>query len=77
MLLNEVGQRQHWLGMRVIDGGRDALQARLAIVTEGGRALARQVHVDGSYSTASDPRVIVGLAGDGAPRTVRVRWTDG
>ena len=77
VLLNEVGQRQHWLGMRVVDGGRDALQARVAIVEEGGRTLGRHVHVDGSYCTASDPRVIVGLAGDAAPRTVRVRWTDG
>jgi hypothetical protein len=76
VLLNEVGQRQHWLGVRVIDRGRDALQARVAIV-DGERALGRRVQVDGSYCTASDPRVIVGLAGDASPRTVRVYWNDG
>ena len=77
VLLNTVGQRQHWLGVRAVDGRRDALQARITIVERGGRTLSRRVQVDGSYCTASDPRVIFGLAGDGAPRTVRVQWTDG
>jgi hypothetical protein len=77
VLLNTVGQRQHWLGVRAVDSRRDALQARITIVERGGRTLSRRVQVDGSYCTASDPRVIVGLAGDGAPRTVRVQWTDG
>ena len=77
VLLNTVGQRQHWLGVRAVDGRRDALQARITIVERGGRTLVRRVQVDGSYCTASDPRVIFGLAGDGAPRTVRVQWTDG
>ena len=77
VLLNEVGQRQHWLGIRAIDRGRDALQARVAIVGQVERALGRRVQVDGSYSSASDPRVIFGLAGQGGARTVRVHWTDG
>ena len=77
VLLNEVGQRQHWLGVRAIDRGRDALQARIAIIESGERALRRRIQVDGSYCTASDPRVIAGLAGNASPRTVRVHWPDG
>ena len=53
------------------------LQARITIVERGGRTLSRRVQVDGSYCNASDPRVIFGLAADGAPRTVRVQWADG
>lgn len=77
VLLNDVGQRQHWIGLRVVQGSRDALQARVAIVEPGGRTIMRRVQVDGSYSTASDPRVIAGLGGNGARRTVRVYWPDG
>jgi hypothetical protein len=77
VLLNDVGQRQHWIGLRVVQGRRDALQAAVAIVEAGGRTTMRRVQVDGSYSTASDPRVIAGLGGNGAPRTVRVFWSDG
>jgi hypothetical protein len=77
VLLNEVGQRQHWLGVRVRDRGRDALQARVAVVAQDRPALGRRVQVDGSYATASDPRVVVGLGSDSTPRTVRVTWPDG
>ena len=77
VLLNDVGQQQRWLGVRLVDGRRDALQARVAVAERGGRILSRRVQVDGSYCTSSDPRVIFGLGGDGAPRTVRVQWSDG
>ncbi len=77
VLFNDVGHRQQWLGVRVLDGRRDALQARVSLVDRAGRTLLRRVQADGSYATASDPRVLFGLAGDAAPRTVRVEWPDG
>jgi hypothetical protein len=33
--------------------------------------------VDGSYASASDPRVVFGLATDASPQTVRVHWPGG
>jgi hypothetical protein len=35
------------------------------------------VQTDGSYLSASDPRVVFGLGGDASPQTVRVFWPGG
>jgi hypothetical protein len=77
VLLNEVGSRRHWLGVRAIDGRvrRDAVQARVEVV--GQRGLARSIHTDGSYCVASDPRVLFGLGSETAAQTVRVHWPGG
>ena len=79
VLRNEIGSRRHWLGVRVIDSRhrRDAVQARVVLVRRDGRNLVRRVQVDGSYATASDPRVVFGLGDDTAVQTVRVQWPGG
>ena len=77
VLRNDLGQRQHWLGVRVLDGKRDALHARVVRIDRDGRRTGRRVQVDGSYSAASDPRVLFGLGGDSSPTTVRVEWPGG
>ena len=79
VLLNEVGNRRHWLGLGVIDDRhrRDALQARIEVVRRGGVSSWRRVHTDGSYLSASDPRVLIGLGADPSPRTIRVHWAGG
>jgi len=78
VLLNDVGSRRHWLGVRAIDGRyqRDGLAARVELVRRGG-PLWRRVQADGSYCAASDTRVVFGLAGDTAPQTIRVHWPGG
>ena len=77
LLLNEVGHRRHWLGLRLLDtAGRDALQARVEIIRNDGRVLWRRVHSDGSYCSASDVRLLIGL-GDSDLPTVRVHWPRG
>ena len=53
------------------------MQARVVLVRRDGRSLVRRVQVDGSYGTASDPRMTVGLAGDSSAKTVRVEWANG
>ena len=73
VLLNQ--SRAHWIGFRVVDGRyrRDALTARVEVARR-----LRRVQVDGSYLSAGDPRVVVGLGGsDSTPQTVRVHWPGG
>jgi len=72
--LNAVGNRQHWLGVRVIDDRdkRDALQAVVELA--GHRGMSRSVQTDGSYASASDPRVLFGLGTETGAQTVRVHW---
>jgi hypothetical protein len=77
VLLNEVGNRRHWLGVRAIDSRvkRDAVQARVELV--GHRGMSRSIHTDGSYCVASDPRVLFGLGSETAAQTVSVHWPGG
>jgi hypothetical protein len=79
LLLNEVGTANHWLGLRLAgrDAPRDMLGARVEIVRDGRTTLWRHARSDGSYASANDPRVLVGLgSATGAP-LVRVTWPDG
>ena len=52
------------------------LGARIA-VKRPGSTLWRRVRSDGSYASANDPRVLVGLGSAAEPVTVRVQWPDG
>jgi enediyne biosynthesis protein E4 len=77
LLVNNIGNRAHWIGLRLVgEGGRDMLGARVEIVRKAG-SLWRRVRSDGSYASANDPRVLVGLGDSAEPVRVRVRWPDG
>jgi hypothetical protein len=77
LLINNVGNKKHWLGLRIVGSGRDMLGARVEIIRRNVPTLWRRVRADGSYASANDPRVLVGL-GDSTERpTVRVHWPDG
>jgi hypothetical protein len=90
LLLNETGSRSHWIGLRLAGkrgsdarsprqaaAGRDMLGARVGVVLDGGRTLWRRVHTDGSYASASDPRVVVGLGASTRVARIRVVWPSG
>ncbi len=78
LLVNGIGSRAHWLGLRLAGaGGRDMLGARVSVTRPGQPVLWRRARADGSYGSANDPRVLVGLGTSPAPATVRVRWPDG
>ena len=78
LFINEVGSRSHWLGLRLAASGgqRDMLGARVAVI-RGGETRWRRVRTDGSYASAHDPRVLVGLGGSAEPPRVRVVWPSG
>ena len=78
LLLNQVRNRNHWLGLRLVTkNGRDALGAQVDIVVKKNQILRRRVRTDGSYLSANDPRVLVGLGNVTSVKAVRVRWPDG
>ncbi len=76
LFVNNVGQDNDWVGLRAIDPetGTDLLGSRIGIFLEDGSVLWRQVKTAGSYASASDPRVIVGLGDNHRISKVRVHW---
>lgn len=77
LFLNEVGNRNHWLGLRFLGkNGRDMLGAQVEMVSEG-NSLRRRARTDGSYLSANDPRVLIGLGTATRVQTIRVRWPNG
>ena len=57
--------------------GRDMLGARVEVIRKDKPTLWRRARTDGSYASANDPRVLVGLGESTEPPTIRVRWPDG
>ena len=88
VLVNNIGSRAPWIGLRLVTGeagprgsalrGRDALGARVALVRGDGTKLWRRARADGSYASANDPRVIVGLGVTAPPPVkVQIQWPSG
>ena len=53
------------------------LGARVAIILKDGSTRWRRARSDGSYASANDPRVLVGLGDTTRIAKVRVQWPDG
>jgi len=79
LLLNQVGNRNHWLGLRLAgkESQRDMLGAQVEFVISKDKSLWRRVRTDGSYLCANDPRVVAGLGSANHLEAVRVRWPNG
>ncbi len=77
LLENEVGSRRPWLGLRLVAGRRDQLGAVATVTRKEAPALVRRARTDGSYCSAHDPRVLIGLGAAAAIAAVRVDWPDG
>jgi hypothetical protein len=79
LFLNRVGERRPWVGIRLVgtDAPRDMAGATATATLDDGRALRRRVAADGSYASASDPRIVFGLGSAKAVTRVTVRWPDG
>lgn len=87
VLANRLGNQNLWIGLdlRTAGGERPALGSRVIVRAEGRAPLYRQVRVEGSYASASDPRILVGLGPEPPPQhsspgksplkaTVEVTW---
>ena len=72
LFVNQIGNRKHWVGLNGVAAG-----SRVEILRPNQPPLVRRASTDGSYASASDPRVLVGLGDSTEPPTVCVTWPDG
>lgn len=78
VLINAVGNQNHWLGLRLQNTFKqDALGARVEVRRSKGASLWRRVRADGSYASANDPRVLVGLGDSSDIGALRIHWPSG
>jgi len=79
LLINNIGSRNHWLGLRLVGehAPRDMVGTRVFIIRPNGSTLWRRARADGSYASANDPRVLVGLGQSVEAPLVRVIWPSG
>jgi len=80
LLLNRTETSRAWLRLELVGDGkrsnRNAIGARVEIETRAGR-LVRFLNGGGSYLSASERRLLVGLGDDERARRVTVRWPSG
>jgi hypothetical protein len=79
LLINTVGNANHWIGLRLVAGTppRDQIGAWVGVHCKGKPVLWRRVRTDGGFASANDPRLLVGLGSDTAVDRVEVHWPDG
>ena len=79
VLRNDGGNRRHWLALRLVGtcSNRDGIGARVKTVAASGLTQYHTVTTAGSYLSASDKRLLVGLGDDDRLRLVEIRWPSG
>jgi hypothetical protein len=78
LFLNQVGSENHWVGLRLVAKSRsDAIGARVQVTVTKDQVLWRRARTDGSYLSANDPRVVLGIGGNRSVGAVRTYWPDG
>jgi hypothetical protein len=78
LMLNQQGNRSAWIGLDLrTAGGRHALGAWVGVFAPDRSPIWRRVRTGGSYASANDPRVLVGLGGATTVERVEVHWLAG
>ncbi|NND59088.1 MAG: CRTAC1 family protein [Gammaproteobacteria bacterium] len=78
LLINTVGQTAGWIGLDLLNrAGSIAVGAEVRLLVDDKVVQTRRVRVDGSYASANDARVLIGLGKDDIIPTLEIKWPDG
>jgi hypothetical protein len=79
VVLRNNGTKNHWLGLSLVGSksNRSGIGARITIFDSAGRKQIFDANTSGSYLSANDPRIIVGLGAAASVRKVEVSWPSG
>ena len=74
---NQASGSNAWLGLRLVIRRRDAYGAKVEVTRKNLPSIWRRVRADGSYLSASDPRILIGLGRAPEIESLTVHWADG
>lgn len=79
VILRNGGTKNHWVGISLVGtkSNRDGIGSRVTIVDGAGRKQIFDANTSGSYLSASDPRIVIGLGNATAVRKLEVSWPSG
>jgi hypothetical protein len=79
VLLNSADNGKHWLWLELTGrrSNRDAIGARVKVVTASGRVLHNHLSVSVGFMSSSERKVHFGLGADAAVRSLEIRWPSG
>lgn len=77
LLLNQTRTSSSWVGVGLNSNGGNILGARVALQRDGDDYRWQRVYTDGSYASASDPRIVFLADGDATRAEIVVRLPDG
>jgi hypothetical protein len=78
-VLHNNGTTNHWLGISLVGSksNRDGIGSRVVITDTNERKQIFDVSTSGSYLSANDSRIIVGLGRAAGVKSIEVRWPSG
>lgn len=78
-LRNDGGNRNGWLGLRLqgTSSNRDAIGAKVVVITKKGGEQHYMVTTTGSYQSAQDARLLIGVGDATSIERLRITWPDG
>lgn len=79
LLINEIGNATHWIGLRLTAGSPaiEQIGTWVGLHRKGKPTLWQRVRTDGGYASANDSRLLFGLGKDATVDRIEVQWPDG
>lgn len=77
VLVNRIDDHGRWIGLVPVADDRRVDGVTAWRLTEDDGRVLRRSRRDGSYASASDPRIVFGLGETGSEQTFELRWPDG
>ena len=79
ILINSGGNGNHWLVLELVgrQSNRDAIGAKVKLITASGRTLYNHVSVSVGFMSSSDKRMHFGLGAEKQAASIEIRWPRG
>lgn len=79
VVLRNDGTKNRWLGLSLVGSksNRDGIGARVKVTDSAGKKQIFDANTSGSYLSANDPRIVVGLGTATSVKSVEVQWPSG